>query len=70
MGLSVEANGKGPWEPLSAFMTNPPGSAIVNAVGPIRQILNGEDKTGLRYLVILPGTPGKFGPAAQIQTLD
>jgi len=51
-------------------MTNPPGSAIVNAVGPIRQILNGEDKTGLRYLVILPGTPGKFGPAAQIQTLD
>jgi hypothetical protein len=56
--------------PLAAFMTNPSGSAIVNAVGPIRQILNGEDKTRRRYLVILFGTPSKPGRAVQIQALD
>ena len=38
------------------FMTNPAGSAIVNATGPIRQVVQGEDKIPRRYLVIAPGT--------------
>lgn len=70
LALAADAEGKGPWEPLSAFMTNPSGSAIVNAVGPIRQLLNGEDKIRRRYLVVLTGTPDKPGTAVQMQTQD
>jgi hypothetical protein len=54
-------------EPLQAFMTNPAGAAIVNAIGPIRQLVQGEDKIPRRYLVILSGTPDSHGAAAQIQ---
>ena len=36
-------------------MTNPAGGAIVNAVGPIRQLMRGEGKTPRRYLVIVGG---------------
>jgi len=38
-------------------MTNPAGAAIVNAVGPIRQLVSGEDNIIRRYLVILPAPP-------------
>jgi hypothetical protein len=38
-------------------MTNPAGAAVVNTIGPIRQLVRGEDKTAPRYLVILAGTP-------------
>jgi hypothetical protein len=48
-------------------MTNPAGAAIVNAIGPIRQVVRGEDKIPRRYLVILPGTPDNHGAAAQVQ---
>ena len=48
-------------------MTNPAGSAVVNAIGPIRQMVRGEDKTPRRYLVIAPGTADQYGPAVQIQ---
>ena len=41
-------------------MTNPAGSAIVNAIGPIRQVVRGEDKIQRRYLVIAPGTVANF----------
>ena len=41
---------------LSAFTTNPAGSAIVNAVGPIKQIV-GRGSRPRRYLVIVSGTP-------------
>ena len=33
-------------------MTNPAGAAIVNAIGPIRQLVQGEDDVPRRYLVI------------------
>lgn len=36
-------------------MTNPAGSAIVNAIGPIREAMPGEDKIQRRCLVIAPG---------------
>src|ERR1700751_860706 len=40
LALADQANGTGSLQPLAAFMTNPAGSAIVNATGPIRQIVN------------------------------
>jgi hypothetical protein len=57
----------GALEPLQGFMTNPAGSAIVNAIGPIRQIVRGEDKIQRRYLVIVPGTPEQHGNPVQVQ---
>jgi YVTN family beta-propeller protein len=67
LALSARANGGGKLEPLAAFMTNPAGSAIVNAVGSIRQIVRGEDHSPRRYLVIAEGTPEKPGPLVQTQ---
>jgi YVTN family beta-propeller protein len=70
LALAADADGSGPLEPLSAFVTNPAGSAIVNAVGPIRQLLDGEDKIRRRYLVVLTGTPEKPGTPVQTQNPD
>jgi YVTN family beta-propeller protein len=67
LALAAERNGSGKLEPLSAFMTNPAGSAIVNAVGPIRQVVKSEDQIARRYLVILSGTPDKPGTVVQGQ---
>ena len=67
LALSSEPSGTGPLESLSTFMTNPAGSAVVNAIGPIRQMVRGEDKTPRRYLVIAPGTADQYGPPVQIQ---
>jgi hypothetical protein len=49
-------------------MTNPAGAAVVNTIGPIRQLVRGEDKIPRRYLVIVPGAPDNHGAAAQVQT--
>ena len=44
--VTVDANavhslvGTGQVEPIAQFMTNPAGAAVVNAVGPIRQIVD------------------------------
>jgi YVTN family beta-propeller protein len=67
LALASEPDGKGSLEPLSAFMTNPAGSAIVNATGPIRQIVHGEDKIQRRYLVIAQGRADSPGPIVQVQ---
>jgi len=67
LALSSEPTGAGTLEPLQAFMTNPAGSAIVNAIGPIRQVVRGEDKIQRRYLVIVPGTVGNLGAPVQVQ---
>jgi YVTN family beta-propeller protein len=67
LGLADGKNGEGKVELLAAFMTNPAGSAIVNAVGPIRQIVRGEDHIARRYLVIVSGTPDKPGAVVQAQ---
>jgi YVTN family beta-propeller protein len=68
LALSSEASGAGALVPLQGFMTNPAGSAIVNAIGPIRQVVRGEDKIPRRYLVIAPGTVANFGAAVQVQS--
>ena len=67
LALSGRPDGTGSLEPLAAFTTNPAGSAIVNAVGPIRQIVQSDAQAERRYLVIVPGTPGKLGTPAQVQ---
>ena len=67
IGLSEHADGQGPVQPLAAFMTNPAGSAIVNAVGPIRQLVQTESKTERRYLVITEGTVAQPGAIVQIE---
>jgi YVTN family beta-propeller protein len=67
LALADHADGSGSLEPLAAFMTNPAGSAIVNATGPIRQIVSGPEGTARRYLVIAPGDPTKLEQAVQVQ---
>ncbi|MET1028897.1 MAG: YncE family protein [Dongiaceae bacterium] len=67
LALSDRADGGGNVEPLSRFMTNPAGSAIVNAVGPIRQVVQGDANAPRRYLVILPVTATDMGKAVQVQ---
>jgi len=67
LALSNEAAGGGALQPLQGFMTNPAGAAVVNAIGPIRQLVRGEDKAPRRYLVIAPGTVGNLGAPAQVQ---
>ena len=39
----------------------------VNTIGPIRQLVRGEDKAPRRYLVILPGTADNHGVPVQVQ---
>ncbi len=67
LALSNQASAGGALEPLAAFTTNPAGSAIVNAVGPIRQALRGEASVPRRHLVIVSGTPRKLGDVVQVQ---
>jgi YVTN family beta-propeller protein len=67
LALANESSGSGVLEPLQGFMTNPAGAAIVNAIGPIRQLVQGGDKNPRRYLVILAGTADSHGAAVQVQ---
>jgi DNA-binding beta-propeller fold protein YncE len=67
LALSNEASGGGALQPLQGFMTNPAGAAVVNAIGPIRQLVRGEDKAPRRYLVIAPGTVGNLDAPVQVQ---
>jgi len=67
LALSDEPSGAGTLEPLQAFKTNPAGSAVVNAIGPIRQVVRGEDKIRRRFLVIASGTADEHGAPVQVQ---
>lgn len=69
LALSSHPDGTGTLESLSAFMTNPAGSAIVNTTGPIRQIVQNDAKAERRYLVIAEGTAAQPGTIVQRQTL-
>lgn len=66
LALSHQADGGGELEPLSSFMTNAAGAAIVNAVGPIRQLVRDAAPSERRYLVVAPGLPGHLGAAVQV----
>lgn len=67
LALSEKPDGSGPLQALSNFMTNPAGSAIVNAVGPIRQIVESNHKDERRYIVVASSVDGKPGKVLQVQ---
>lgn len=69
LALAQNADGSGEFTPLSAFKTNPAGSAIVNAIGPIRQIVQGNTASERRYLVIVKGDANQHGTAVQVQKM-
>ena len=68
LALAGKPDGSGPLEPLAAFTTNPAGSAIVNALGPIRQVVHDTGATPRRFLVIAPGPAAQPGAPVQIQS--
>ncbi|MBA2685049.1 MAG: YncE family protein [Gemmatimonadaceae bacterium] len=65
--LSTLQNGRGDLQSLASFTTNLAGAAIVNAVGPIRQLVQGESRNPRRYLVITTGTADQTGEVVQVQ---
>jgi len=67
LALASEPSGTGTIEPLQAFMTNPAGAAVVNTIGPIRQLVRGESNSPRRYLVILLGSADSHGVPVQVQ---
>jgi YVTN family beta-propeller protein len=67
LALAHDQKGDGKLEPLAAFMTNPAGAAIVNAVGSIRQVVQGNAGESRRYLVIAAGTSAMPGAVVQLQ---
>jgi YVTN family beta-propeller protein len=67
LALAPHADGSGPLEPLAAFNTNAAGAAIVNAAGPIRQLMHVGTEATSRYLVVAPGTGDHPSAAVQVQ---
>src|SRR5437660_895484 len=67
LAVAQDASGGGPLQPLASLMSNPAGAAIVNSVGPIRQVVEAAAKESRRYLVIAPGTPKDVGKPIQVQ---
>ena len=67
LALATDAAGAGTLQPLAAFMSNPAGAAIVNAIGPIRQVVQVDAGAARRYLVIAPGTAVQPGRPVQVQ---
>lgn len=68
LALSASPDGSGALQSLASFKTSPRGSAIVNAVGPIRQLVRDGDGASRRYLVIAPGTAEQPGSPVQVQS--
>ena len=71
LGLADNPDGTGDVQVLANFMSNPAGSAIVNAIGQIRQlVMPGTGNTGdrRRYLVVAPQGSGKPGAPVQVQS--
>jgi hypothetical protein len=48
-------------------MSNEAGAQVVNALGPIREIVRGEDQMQRRYLAIRAGSGAQPGALEQIQ---
>jgi len=67
VALAKHPDGSGELQALASFVTNPAGSAIVNAVGPIRQQVSSESADERRYLVVAPSDSMGPGKPVQIQ---
>ncbi len=57
-------------QPLANFTTNPAGAAIVNALGPIRQIVKPDASATRRYLVIVSADKATADTILQVQNVD
>lgn len=68
LALADRADGSGALQPLANFLTNPAGAAIVNAIGPIRQIVQEARDDRRRYLVISPLESGQPEKPVQLQS--
>lgn len=68
LGLSERPDGQGAIVPLATFITNPAGAAVVNASGPVRDLVRDATQPARRFLVIVSGTLSTLGPPAQTQT--
>jgi YVTN family beta-propeller protein len=69
LALAEKPDGSGTLQPLQSFVTNPAGAAIVNAIGPIRQLVETDAASGRRYLVIVPAHGATIGAPVQVQVL-
>jgi YVTN family beta-propeller protein len=69
LALTSNADGTGNIEPIAQFTTNPAGAQIVNAVGPIRQIVDPatQARDERRYLAVMTAEKGKPGRPVQLQ---
>jgi YVTN family beta-propeller protein len=69
LALTTNSDGTGRVEPIAQFMTNSAGAAVVNAVGPIRQIVDpaSEGFDLRRYLAIMTLENGAAGRPVQLQ---
>ena len=67
LALADNPQGNPPLQELAAFSTNPAGAAVVDAVGPIRQVVAPDAPSPRRYLVIAPVKDGKPGAPVQLQ---
>ena len=67
VALAKHPDGSGALEPLASFVTSPAGSAIVNALGPIRQQVSSGAADERRYLVVAPSAASGPGKPVQIQ---
>ncbi len=67
IALAEKADGSGTLTPLATFTTNPAGAAIVNSIGPIRQVVQASRPLDRRYLVIAPQSGGVVGTPVQVQ---
>jgi YVTN family beta-propeller protein len=65
--LAERADGSGRIEPIADFVANPAGSAVVNAPGPIRQIVSDERPAARRWLAVREGTSLAPGRVVQVQ---
>ena len=69
LALVENPDGSGPLQPLQPFVTNPAGAAIVNAIGPIRQLVQTDVKAERHYLVIVQASGTKLGAPVQVQVM-
>jgi YVTN family beta-propeller protein len=67
LALSSRPDGSRKLQSLTSFKTNPSGAAVINAIGPIRQLVRNERASARRYIVIVSGTPNNLGSLAQVQ---
>ena len=71
LALTSNTDGSGQIEPIARFTTNLAGAQVVNAVGPIRQIVDpSEAIEHRRYLAIIAVEDGKLGRPVQLQQIE